>query len=202
MSTPDVAPGATTQDRVARSLMARYRAEWRFRLYGRFAVFLGLAFVVLLFGSIFSRGYTAFEQTYMRLDVTYDPEVIDPAGTRQPADLEQADYNALIKAALRAAQPDVEGRPALKQLYALASNSAGPDLEKRVLAHPDLIGHTETVWVLASDHVDQIVKGYIERKEPEESRGVTDAQIGWIDQLKAKGALKLRFNKRFFTAGD
>jgi len=202
MSESTPTPGETTQRRVAHSLKARYRAEWRFRMYGRLAVFLGLAFVAMLFVSIFSKGYTAFEQTYLRLEVTYDAEAIDPAGTRKPEDLAQGDYAAVVKAALRAAEPGVEGRPALKQLYALVSNSAAQDLQNRVASDPRLIGTSETVWVLAGDHVDQVVKGYIARSEPEESRGISDAQIGYIDHLLAKGALKLRFNRRFFTAGD
>ncbi len=202
MNEPAAPKVPDTQQRVARSLKARYRAEWRFRMYGRLAVFLGLAFVVMLFTSIISKGYTAFEQTYLRLDITYDPAVIDPEGTRNAEDLAQADYAALVKAALRAAEPSVEGRPALRQLYALASNSAAPELAKRVAADPQLIGRSETVWLLASDHVDQVVKGYIARGEPEETRGVSDAQITWIDHLRARGALELRFNRRFFTDGD
>ena len=202
MSSPDDHPGRETQRRVARSLKARYRAEWRFRMYGRLAVLLGLAFVVLLFGSIFSKGYTAFEQTYLQLEVTYEPEVIDPAGTRKADDLAQADYAALVKAAMRKAEPGVEGRPALKELYALVSNSAARDLQDRVIANPQLIGTSESVWVLASDHVDQIVKGYISLNDSEEGRGVSDAQVTWIGHLQQHQALKLKFNKRFFTSGD
>lgn len=190
------------QQRVAASLKKRYRAEKRFRFYGQLAVLAGLAFVALLFVSIFSKGYTAFEQTYVRLDVTYDAEALDPAGTRRPEDLADGDYGAIVKAAMRRMAPDVESRADLKQLYALASNSAPRTLQARIAADPTLVGRSEPVWVLASDHVDQIVKGYIRRDEPEESRGVSDQQLKWIDSLLARGALERRFNRQFFTSGD
>lgn len=188
--------------RVQPSLKRRYRAERRFRFYGQLAVALGLAFVVLLFGSIFSKGYSAFEQTYLKLGVYYDPEILDPSGTRKPDDLADADYGAIVKAALRVTAPDVESRSELKELYGLVSNSAARVLEARVKADPSLVGQREAVWVLASDRVDQLLKGYIGRNEPEETRGVSNRQIGWIEALRARGVLEQRFNRKFFTSGD
>lgn len=196
-SAPDRSPS-----RVEQSLKRRYRAERRFRFYGQLAVALGLAFVVLLFGSIFSKGYSAFEQTYLKLSVYYDPEILDPNGTRKPEDLADADYGAIVKAALRVTAPDVEARSELKELYGLVSNSAARALEARVKADPSLVGQREAVWVLASDRVDQLLKGYIGRNEPEETRGVSNRQIGWIEGLKARGVLEQRFNRKFFTSGD
>ena len=190
------------RSRVAASLKRRYGAERRFRLYGQLAVLVGLGFVVLLFVSIFSKGYSAFEQTYVRLDVSYDAEILDPAGTRKADDLADGDYGAIVKAALRSTAPDVESRAELKQLYALVSNSAPRTLQARISANPALVGTHEPVWVLASDRVDQIVKGYIGRDESEEARGVSDQQLKWIDALRGKGALERRFNRQFFTGGD
>ena len=190
------------RSRVAASLKRRYGAERRFRLYGQLAVLVGLGFVVLLFVSIFSKGYSAFEQTYVRLDVSYDAEILDPAGTRKADDLADGDYGAIVKAAMRSTAPDVESRAELKQLYALVSNSAPRTLQARISANPALVGTHEPVWVLASDRVDQIVKGYIGRDESEEARGVSDQQLKWIDALRGKGALERRFNRQFFTGGD
>jgi phosphate transport system permease protein len=171
-------------------------------MYGRLAVLFGVAFVLFLFWSILEKGYTAFEQTYLRLDVTFDASDIDPNGTRAPDSLDQGDYSALVKAALRRVMPSVTAREELRALYGMVSDSAPRWLQKRVMADPTLIGRTETVWVLADDRVDQVVKGHINRALPEANRGVSDRDLAWIDQLRAAGALKLRFNSTFFTNGD
>ena len=56
-------------ERVAAGLAAR-RTEKRFRLYGRIAIGIALAFLVTLFASIFSKGIPGFFQHYVTLEVT------------------------------------------------------------------------------------------------------------------------------------
>ena len=191
-----------TQAIVARSIKRRYWAERRFRGYGLAAVIAGMAFLFYLFFVIFSNGIGAFRQTQIQLDVYYDPAVIDPAGTRLPADLQAADYQALVRAALKAKFPDVEGRAASRELTKLISGSASFDLQKRVVNDPNLIGKTETQWLLAADAVDLLQKGHIERSLPEDQRPLTDRQLGWLDKLSAQDAVALKFNKTFLSSGD
>lgn len=193
---------ADTQAIVERSLKRRYRAEKRFQAYGILAVLAGVVFVLFLFGTIFSQGASVFRQSYLQLEVFYDPEVLDPAGTRRPDDLVTADYQATIRAALRQRFPDVEGRPKLRKLYALASSAASIELQQRVLADPALIGRRERVWVLADDSVDMLMKGTTRREAPVAERRLSDEQVAWIDALVADGALQLRFNRSFFGNGD
>jgi phosphate transport system permease protein len=202
MSSQDPADPQGIRARVAASLRQRYRAERRFQNYGRLAVLFGVGFVVFLFWSIIVKGYTAFEQTYLRLDVTFDPSLVDPDGTRKPETLAQGDYGALVKAALRNALPSVTARDELRALYGIASESAARALQRRVAADPNLVGRTATIWVLANDRVDQAIKGHIDRRLPEDTRGVSDRELAWIDQLRAAGTLQLRFNTGFFTNGD
>jgi phosphate transport system permease protein len=114
---------AETQVIVERSLRRRYWAERRFRMYGFAAVTAGMAFLVYLFFVIFSNGIGAFQQTQVRLSIYYDPQVIDPSGNRNPDDLQAADYQALIRAALKAKFPEVEGRAATRELTRLVSGS-------------------------------------------------------------------------------
>ena len=191
-----------TQAIVARSIRRRYWAERRFRGYGLAAVVAGMAFLVYLFFVIFSNGIGAFRQTQIRLDVYYDPAVIDPAGTRVLGDLQAADYQALIRAALKAKFPDAEGRAATRELTRLVSGSASFDLQNRVVQNPDLIGKTETQWLLAADAVDLLEKGHIERSLPEEQRPLNDRQLGWLDKLHAENAVALKFNRTFLSSGD
>jgi phosphate transport system permease protein len=193
---------AETQDRVRAGLARRYRAERRFRAYGIAAITFGIAFVIFLFGTVFSQGVSALRQAYVQIDVFYDPEIIDPAGNRDPDDLLVADYQGLVRASLRERFPTVEGRPALRELYGIASSAASVELQRRVTADPGLIGQRERLWVLADDTVDMFLKGKVSRSATEEERRLSDAQLGHIDSLKAKDALKLRFNTAFFSNGD
>ena len=193
---------AETRARVERSLSRRYWAERRFRAYGLGAVLLGLAFVVVLFSSLISQGWSAFRQAYVTIDVYYDPAVIDPEGTRLPETLAVADYATVVRNALKKRFPDVEGRQASRALGALVSSAAAHVVQDHIEARPALIGRHERLTVLASDKVDQLIKGRIDRKMDEASRSITDQQVAWIDALLADGSLSLRFNRGFFSNGD
>ncbi len=187
---------------VARSIRRRYWAERRFRAYGLGAVIAGMAFLVYLFFVIFSNGLGAFRQSELRLEVFYDPAIIDPAGTRKADDLRSADYAAVVRASLKERFKDVEGRAATRELTKLVSGSAAFDLQRAVMRSPSLLGTRETRWVLASDAVDLTLKGHVDRALPESERPLSDRQLGWVDQLRAEGSLALRFNKGFLTSGD
>jgi phosphate transport system permease protein len=202
MSDVTEARARSTQQKVAAGLRRRYRAEMRFRGYGIAAVSLGIIFVVFLFYTIISKGYTAFEQTSIRLDVTYSAEVLDPAGKRARADLEAANYQAVIRAALREKFPEVTERSELKKLYAMLSGSAETQVRDRVLADPARVGSRESLWLLADDHIDMLAKGQVDRGGPEAQRSITDQELVWFDRFKSEHAVETRFNPRFFTGGD
>ncbi|HEY5789826.1 MAG TPA: phosphate ABC transporter permease PstA [Gammaproteobacteria bacterium] len=187
---------------VRRGLARRYARERRFRLYGLAAVGLGLAFLVLLFGTILGKGYGAFVQTEVRLEVQLDRAVLDPEGTRLEQTLSRADYGGLVKQALRERFPAVSGRSEKRDLYGMVSSGAAFDLRARVLAEPRLIGQRLTVWVPADDDVDMLIKGHIDRAAPESERRVKDHQLGWIDSWQAAGEIRTAFNSTLFTAGD
>ncbi len=193
---------AETQLIVERSLKRRYRAEMRFRGYGLTAVGLGILFVVFLFTTIGMQGASVFRQTYVQLPVYFDPEIIDPAGTRVPNDLIVADYQALIRDSLRERFPAVEGRSNLRELYRIVSSAATINLRSAVVDDPTTIGQRQNLYLLMDDTVDALLKGKTDRDAPEEERRLSDQQIGWIDALLVEGSLGLRFNREFFSNGD
>jgi phosphate transport system permease protein len=195
-------PAQRTRRLVEKGLRRRYRAERRFRAYGIAAVALGLGFVAFLFSSIISTGWTVFQQSYLKLEIDYAQDVLDPDRSRDPEVIGAADFNALIKAAMRQQFPDVEGRSELRTLYQLASEGGQFDLRQRVLDDPGLVGSKESLWVLADDRVDLLLKGKIDRDLPEDVRGLSDQELAWIDRLVAEGRLEKRFNRSFFTRGD
>ncbi|MGF1613648.1 MAG: phosphate ABC transporter permease PstA [Gammaproteobacteria bacterium] len=201
-----VSPGGESQlrttDIMRQGLAGRHRAERRFRLYGLIAIFSALAFLLFLLTSIVATGWPAFQQTYVELDIYFDPEQIDPAGTRTPRALSRADYPALVRATLRNAFPEVSDRRELRQLYSLVSAGAGFELRTKVMENPELIGTSKTIWVPTSDDVDMLIKGYVDRSLPERQRRLNDRMIGWVDQLVAQQKIEKRFNALFFINGD
>ncbi len=191
-----------TQSIVERSIRKRNWAEKRFKSYGLVAVTAAMAFLFYLFFVIFSNGIGAFQQTQVRIPVFFDPAIIDPSGRRDVEELRTADYQAVLRASLKAKFPDVSGRAASRELSRLVSGSAAFDLQNEVLANPGIIGKTEPRWLLASDAVDLVMKGHVERTLAEAERPVNDAQLAWIDKLVAEESLELKFNTTFLTHGD
>ncbi|MFQ5509622.1 MAG: phosphate ABC transporter permease PstA [Leptospirillia bacterium] len=187
--------------RVQAGLARRRAAERRFRLYCQGAIGLGLLFLSLLFFSIIGKGYTAFQQTYLQLDVFLDVEYIDPYEEGMEG-ISAGDYGGLVKASLREMFPKVTKRGDKRALYALASAGAGFQLREMVMADPALVGTTVSLWVPASADVDMLLKGHIDAALPEDDRRIKDNQIAWVEQLLAQHRLEKRFNTTFFTAGD
>ena len=147
-------------------------------------------------------GYSAFQQTFIELEVTWDPEVLGIGEARDAAALSAANYPGLVKKTLRDMFPDVKGRKAKRALYRIVSPGASFMLRERALADPAVIGRTQRVWVPADDDVDMLVKGHIDRDAPRAERRVKDDQLGWVTSLEDAGRIEKRFNTTFFTAGD
>lgn len=194
--------GARTRELVAAGIGRRYRAERRFRIFGLVAIVSALVFMALLFASIIGKGYTAFVQTEIRLPISYDVSVIDPEGVRDAAEMRRANYGKLYRDGIQALFPEVESRNDRRLLNGLVSSGATFEIRDAVVASPDLIGKKAEIWVPASDDVDMLVKGRVDRNEPEGTRRVTDKEIAWVDALERDGRLESRFNWRFFTQGD
>jgi phosphate transport system permease protein len=190
-----------TLEAVLAGLPKRRAAEKRFRFYGLISIVIGLVFLVVLFASIISKGYSAFTYTYVGLDVAFDPAVIDPEGTQTPSALANADYDVLWKGSVAALFPDVTERLKKRSLNSLISGSAAEHLKEAVIHNPSIIGTTQRIWVPADDNVDMLVKGHFDDKEVEQSERVKE-QRDWINKLQADGRVRKQFNTAFFTMGD
>ncbi|MCK5196134.1 MAG: phosphate ABC transporter permease PstA [Desulfobulbaceae bacterium] len=182
--------------KIQQKLRKRYRSERRFRRLGLIAVLTALSFLAILLLAIISKGYTAFQQSYIKLDVSLTHDILDVKN------LATADYQGLIKASLRDMFPDVKSRRDKRQLYSLASTGAAYDLQNLVIKDPTRIGEKISIWVPAGSDVDMFMKGQIPRDVSENERRIKDKQITWIDQLLKENRLEKRFNTVFFTAGD
>jgi len=195
-------PPRRTIDIVNTSLKRRYAREKRFRRLGLSAVILGLLFVGALFGDIISKGYTAFVQSHVELEVYFDPAVIDPEGSRDMQAIARADFRKIARQPLTQMFPDVSSRNDKRALYGLLSSGAPFQLLDMVRADPDLIGTRQKVDLLLDDDIDMLVKGYIDRHAPAADRRVSDTVIGWVEHLERQGLIEKKFNTGFFTNGD
>jgi phosphate transport system permease protein len=185
-----------TIDIVNRGLTKRYSKEQRFKIYGLLAVLTSLSFLALLFFTIFSNGYSAFFQTFVKLEVFFDSAFIDKD---DPAN---SNFPGLVKKTLRNEFPEVKNRKEKKELYSLISSGAAFQLQKMIQQQPDLVGRTITIQVPADDDVDMLIKGNITRDVPESNRRLNDRQLAWIDKWAHEGKITKRFNTAFFTSGD
>ncbi|WP_456445173.1 phosphate ABC transporter permease PstA [Thiolapillus sp.] len=184
------------REAVEQSLRARKRRSWRFRLVGLVAVLTGLLLLAIMFTSIASKGYSAFERTEVLLDIDLEEAVIDPEKTRSEEVLMRADYTGLIKTSLRKLFPQVKKRKQKRALYRLVSTGAGDQLRDRVLQDPSIIGSRVSVWLIADDDLDQYYK------HGDSQSRLKDYQLQWVAQLNADQRLRTAFNSTFFTAGD
>jgi len=203
----DLDPGARWASPEMKSrLRRRHAAERRFKLMGLAAICAAVAVLAILLGSILERGLSAFRQTQIRLDVHFDPELLEPieglSRSERQAAIARSDFGALVRASLLREFPDVVGRRQVRDLQALVSKGARTLLRDMLVADPSLIGRHATLWVPADDEVDMLVKGAISRDVEEGDRRIKDDQIAWLDALEAEGSVRTVFNRDFLTSGD
>jgi phosphate transport system permease protein len=188
-----------TRKAVEAGLRRRHRNEAVFRTFGLLATGVGIVFLGVFFLSLFTQGASAFRQTFIELEIEYSREVLAPGGK---PDLEYADYDALVRNALRQEFPEVADRRELRELTRLVSAAAGFQLRDAVLSDPELVGTRQRVVVPASSTVDMLTKGEVDRDLDAAQRPLSDRQLQWVDQLEERGNLQMKFNTGFFTNGD
>ena len=184
---------ALAAERVAAGLAARRGRERRFRIYGRIAIGIALAFLVTLFVSIFSKGIPGFFQHYVTIEVTLDRAKLDPAGDLSVQSLYDGDARGVIRKALFEAA-EASGRSGRKAAGKIISKGAEQRLRSAILADPDILDTTRSMTFAVDDDVDSFLRGYIKRETPEKDRRINDKMIGYIDTLNEKGLISFRFS--------
>ncbi len=183
-------------------LKKRYAKEKRFRMYGIASLAISFTFLLVLLFTIISKGYPAFQQTYVQLDITLDEKILNVTKDSDEDTLYSANYSKIVKSSLNEMFPGVKGRKQKRALKNIVSNSAQYDIRDMVIANPDLLGTKQTYWFLAKDDIDVFMKGKIDRNLPEDERRIKDYQFKWIDKLIEEDRLEKRFNTVLFTNGD
>lgn len=110
-------------------LRRRYAAEKRFQNYGKAALILATAFLVFFFYDMIKTGYTAFAQTEVLAEITFNNETLElPTSAVAP-----------------------ENRRVVSRGYLRL-------LPQIVEKHPEYMNTTRSIWVVATGDVDQYVK--------------------------------------------
>lgn len=194
----DINSVQNTRQLVEAGLKRRYAKERRFRLAGMLATACGLAFLAIFFTSLIGQGAPAFQQTMVSLDIEFSRDVLEFDGALAA----DANYDALVRTALRQLFPEVVSRSDRRRLYRLASVGAAYQLQDMLENDPSLLGSSQTLWLPASANVDMFVKGNIDRDVAERYRSVKDMELAWLDSLTAAGRLERHFNSALFNNGD
>jgi phosphate transport system permease protein len=189
----------TTRQKVESGLGKRRRKEASFRVLGMIATAVGVIFLGVFFASLIAKGSSAFQQTFMQLDIELTEAVIAPGGQ---IDLQYADFDGLVRAALREVVPEASSRGDRRELYRIVSVGASYQLRDLIESAPQLVGTTQRLWVPASSNVDMLMKGNIDPEVDESLRPLSDKQVSWIERFDESGRLDMRFNKALFTNGD
>ncbi|MCM0021250.1 MAG: phosphate ABC transporter permease PstA [Tagaea sp.] len=196
-----IAPSLHTDDAAAKRLKARYAAETRFRLFGMAALGAAILSLAVLMWSIVSEGYTAFQQTHIKIEVEFSHENTAPAGTTDRRALMAGDYRAVLFDAVDRKWPSVTDRDGQRLLEGLFGSGAEVQLRDMAVNDPSVLGQRRTVWLLSHSDVDMYFKGHVGADEASGGRMAT-RQVEWIEALRRAGEIDKRFHPRFLTGAD
>ncbi len=218
MTDATLVSAAERRQRVRAGLARRHLGERLFRGFGLFAIVLALGFVALLFTDVLRKGIPAFSQSSIRLEVTFDPELlkIEPAPERavgqSDADFRAArfawerkvamlNWNNVIEAALRKAAPvgfEIDSR----QILTIPETNARHQVREIFVADPSLLGQSATVDLLASANTDNWVKGNIDRELGDTQQQLAAPARALIDVFEENGTISQGFAWSLFTNVD
>lgn len=185
----------------------RATAEKRFHMLGLTAIFIALSMLAILMTTIVAKGFGAFQQSFITLDVALLEAKLDKKGTRNPDNLKKVTtfgYAPLIKAALEqvVVARGIETDLTSKDMAAIVSKSAAAQMRDRVLNDPRLIGTTTEFKFLANSWIDGYLKGRVTRETIAKNKNISTAQLDFADRLIELGIIEKSFNIQFILGAD
>lgn len=185
----------------------RNAAEGRFRLYGIIAIAIGLLMLLVLVTTIIYRGTSAFQQTFITLEVELLEKKLDKKGNRNIDDIKKVStfgYTPLLATAMQNALKENGIGTDLKKkaLSGMISKSAAAQMREYVLADPSVIGTTVEFRFLTNGWIDGYLKGRYTRESVENSKFASAAQFDLTDQLVEIGVIEKKFNLDFILGAD
>ena len=185
----------------------RNAAEGRFRHYGIIAIAIGLLMLLVLVTTIIYRGTSAFQQTFITLEVELLEKKLDKKGNRNIDDIKKVStfgYTPLLATAMQNALKEngIETDLKKKALSGMISKSAAAQMRKYVLADPSVIGTTVEFRFLTNGWIDGYLKGRYTRESVENSKFASAAQFDLTDKLVEIGVIEKKFNLDFILGAD
>lgn len=195
-----------TTEIVARSLKQRHKKEKRFKRLGLLAVLFGFMLVVILIGDITIKALPAFNQHWVKLDITYKKEWLGieyPSAKAPLAEqIKTANYRKVLKNSVYQMFSTGEklSRSEKRQLTKLFSTNAEFTIKDVLIAAPEQFNNKVNVWVRLDDDVDSYLKeGF---SQGEAGLRVSEQQAIWLAKLVTENRVDNRINLSFFTASD
>ena len=197
------APTDVRMAHIAAGLKKRRAASRRLRLYGIMAIVTAIGFLCILLTTIIGNGYTALQQTEIAVAIDVPAgEISDDTGAIDAEKSRNFNWSGLVKRSFRKEFPEVNGMLDQRSLGELLSANAGYDLRLQIEDAGVIPDVPVTYWVKASDDVDMLMKGRMDRTIDEKMRRIKDNQLVWFDKIVAKDNIRLAFNSTFFTMAD
>lgn len=128
------------ETRRLKRIKRRYRGEVTFRALSISAIVLAASFLVFFLSDMIKTGYTAFEQTVIQTEITYDADTIE-----------------------------IPQLAVSEEMGELVSRGFLRLIPQHVEEDPKLMNTTQTEWVLAEAEVDQYMKGKPNKLSEEET---------------------------------
>ena len=185
----------------------RNAAERRFRIYGILAISIGLLMLLVLASTIILRGTSAFQQTFITLEVDLLESKLDKKGNRNIDDIKKVStfgYSPILLNAMKKVLKKHEISTSLKKkaLGGIISKSAPSQIRDFVLEDVNRIGQTVEFKFLVNGWIDGYIKGRYSRESVANSKFASAEQFDLIDQLLEVGVVEKKFNFDFIFGAD
>ena len=183
---------------VEASLVQRRKKEKRFRLLGLSAVAISLAFLVILFSGILSKGLPGMFQYYVELEVNLDRARLDPQGDLSDASMFAGETDQVILEAALKSIGEEGGRKTKKALRKMLSSGSSLRLIEYVQQHPEQFGTNQSLKFALDDDIDSLLRGFIKRETPEADRRINDFTISIVDKWSDSGLISYELSDYLF----
>ncbi|MGB1915943.1 MAG: DUF3333 domain-containing protein, partial [Paracoccaceae bacterium] len=185
----------------------RNAAEQRFKFYGIVAISVGLIMLLILASTIILKGSSAFQQTFITLEVELLESKLDKKGNRNIDDIKKVStfgYSPLLVNAIKLSMEDngIVSSLKKKELSGIISKSAPAQIREYVLSDVSRIGQTVEFRFLTNGWIDGYLKGRYTRDSVANSKFASAEQFDLVDELVEAGVVKKEFNLDFILGAD
>ena len=163
--------------------------------------------LLVLASTIILRGTSAFQQTFITLNVDLLESKLDKKGNRNVDDIKKVStfgYSPILVNAMKRVLEKHEISTTLKKkaLGGIISKSAPAQIRDFVLEDVNRIGQTVEFKFLVNGWIDGYIKGRYSRESVANSKFASAEQFDLIDQLLEVGVVEKKFNFDFIFGAD